>query len=289
MGSDPGGAGLDARAGWLASPYLWLGLAALFLGLALGEACRWALAARRGDNPDAARRSALAIACLALALGAGAGLLVLPPKASLSEALLFPWAAFLALVGACIGLWPRVGLLVAAFIVFVSVGLLFDARRGWVSMSGPVTVGRLYPFARADGRWRCELILYEHDSVPTAQALELASDNAALVVERLDFSGPAKLLSPSAYYRVVGVADASGNFVIRFPARKSLVERLEPLPLASTKSGPRGLLVRHSRLSSAALPLVALDPVYYGFRTRLGLGLGFEASGGYVSSDSTSP
>jgi len=102
--------------------------------------------------------------------------------------------------------------------------------------------------------------------VPTVQRLELKAASAALVVERLELEGPAALVAGPAFYRVVGLSGGPGGDSVSFPARRSLLERVLPLP-EGPEAEARGLLVRRSREASAALPLAALEPVLYSLET----------------------
>ena len=249
-----------------ASPFLWAGLAALFLGLALGEAYHWQRRARRGEEKAAARLSALAAFCLAVALAAGACVLILPEKASLGDPLLPYWAGLALACGLAAGLAPRAAGLPLLGLVLAAALLLVESLAGWLPLAGPTPVARLLPFSVGPDGFSGELEVLERDTVPTVQRLELKAASAALVVERLELAGPAALVAGPAFYRVVGLSGGPGGDSVSFPARRSLLERVLPLP-EGPEAEARGLLVRRSREASAALPLAALEPVLYSLET----------------------
>ncbi|MBL8968499.1 MAG: hypothetical protein JNG85_15955, partial [Spirochaetaceae bacterium] len=263
-----------------ASPFLWGGLAALFLGLALGEALRWIVLARRGAERRAARRSAWAATFLALSLAAAALLLVLPAKADLLEPLLPWWAGALSLAGLAAGLAPRAAGVPLAGLGLAAALLLLDGLAGWLPLRGPGPVARFLPFAATDAGFSGQLEIQERDTVPTLQKLELPLVALALVVERVELAGPAALVAGPRFYRVVGAAGPDGAMAADFPARKNLVDRLAPLP-----EGPggeaRGLFLRRRRETSAAVSLAALEPVVFSFApAKVPGGLVLEARAG---------
>jgi len=262
-------------------PFLWAALAALFLGLAAGQALRGAL--KRGGaagRRKAASRWARSFAFAALAVLSATALLVLPAKSSLLEPSL-PWTAAAAFpLGFLAGLWPLAAGIPAALLVS---GALFLARAslaGWVPFRGPGPVASLLPFERgAEGQLpaacRAELELAERDSMPVAQELLIESDAAGLTVEGLVLRGPAALAAKltrgaSRFYRVAGLATRPGPGP-SFAARPGILDRIaaldpaegwEPGAPAAERASPGELLVRR-RSTSRLAPLLVLEPVRF--------------------------
>lgn len=261
--------------GWLAGPgfrsalarnaYLWAGLAAFLLGFALAQSIRWAIARRKGRARAASRRSAWAVAGLALALLAATALLVLPPKAGLSDGLLPFWGGIFAALGLLAGCRPAIGFPLVILLCALSGAFLVDALVSWLPLAEPLTLARVFPFSESQGRWRAEFIVFQRDSIPAAQGLEIPGGEAGLVVERLELSGPATLVGIGTWYRLAGLADSSGRSLVDFPARLSLLDRIEPLEPGS-RAGPRGALVRRWREASPAIRLSPLQAAYYAFK-----------------------
>jgi len=275
-------ASLVAR-GLVASPWFWGGLAALFLGLAVGlllaraakalrSHVRARIRARRQDGGPglleaaAARRPAVrgfpvaVVVWSSLAILAGAAFLVFPDK---TEAFTWPvlaWSLALAACGLVVGRFPRAG--GAAFLVamFALCGFVWDSTRGYVSFAGPVELARLLPLSGSGGSWLAEFMVHGRDGLPVAQHLEFEGDAAALVVDRLDLLGPATMAGYRHFYRIAGLADSSDRLVVDFHPRRNFVERFRPLDALKAQTA---FLLRRSRVTSAVLPLVALQPLAF--------------------------
>jgi hypothetical protein len=264
-------------------PYLWSALAALLLGLALGQAIRWIATPRRAGIEARVRRersSARALALVGLALLPATALLVFPAKASLQGAALPAWAAAVLAAGLLAGLWPRAaGLPMAA--VALGAFLFLDAGlAGWLPFSGPGPVASLLPYEASGGAagaasFRGELELAERDSVPVVQEIGMASADAALAVESLDLSGPLGLAALLAkgegrFYRVVGLV-GSGAAPELFPPPSGLLGRLAPLgPGEGLEPGaaPERRLAllgffERRRSTSPSSSIVALEPLRF--------------------------
>jgi hypothetical protein len=252
------------RQGLGANAFLWSAFAALFFGFASAEALRWLVARRRGRERAASRRSAAAIAGLSLALLAATALIVLPPKRALLDGALLPWAAIFAALGLVAGLKPAFGAGLTALACALAFGLVADALSGWIPAGEPATLSRLFPFSEEGGRWKGEFIIFKRDSVPTTQGVEFTGEDAGLVVELAELSGPATLVAGGTWYRLVGLADSKGRIMASFPARESLLGRLEPLAPGAI-AGRRGLFLVRRRETSPALKAEALQPMFYSF------------------------
>ncbi len=246
------------------NPYLWTAIGAFFLGAALGQVLRSFRAARLRRARAEARASALALCFLACAVASGAALLVLAPKAALADGLLPYWAGFAALVGLAADLAPRAAGIPLCACALIACFTLASGVAGWLPLSGPCAVARLFPYTVGEGRFLGELELYERDTVPTLQRLELPLERAALVVERLELGGPLALLAGARRYRVVGIAGPEGAIAATFPARVSLLDRLAALP-AATLGEARGPFAVRRREASEALPLTPLEPIVFAF------------------------
>lgn len=255
-----------------ANPYLWSGLVGFFFGLCLAQGLRWVLAhglgaEKRGRKPRRlqARHSVLAVTSMAFVVLSGTAFLIFPEKTGLREALIIPWTVFLAVLGLVLGLWPRLGLVLMTSLILGLGGLMYDALAGWTALESPIALARLLPFSRNGESWNAEFLIFQRDSVPTAQSLEIRAESAALVIERLELKGPASLLGAKRRYRIVGLADAEGRISVAFPARLSVLERLEALP-DGFPAGPRGFLVSRSREGSPSRGMSPLSPIVFSFQ-----------------------
>jgi len=275
-------ASLVAR-GLVASPWFWGGLAAFFLGLVVGMVIarlgrrlrghvRGIIGARRqgggkglleaaSARRPAARGFPVAIVVWAsLAILAGAAFLVFPDKAEAFTWPVLAWSLALAACGLVVGRFPRAG--GAAFLVALLAlcGFVWDSTRGYVSFAGPVELARLLPLSGSGGSWLAEFMVHGRDGLPVAQHLEFEGDAASLVVDRLDLLGPSTMAGYRHFYRIAGLADASGRLVVDFHPRRNFVEGLRPLDALKAQAA---FLLRRSRVTSAALPLVALQPLAF--------------------------
>jgi hypothetical protein len=156
--------------------------------------------------------------------------------------------------------------------VIISLGLawgLDQLMAGWLPLKGEATIARLYPFEVGNKGFTGELELFERDSVPTLQRLELAESELSLVVERLELSGPLTIFAAPANYRVVALAGPTARILVAFPGGEGLADRL--LPLLGEGPAEASLpLLRHSRELSQNLALVASEPVLFGFQPKAG-------------------
>jgi hypothetical protein len=263
-------------------PYLWAALAAIFAGLAAGQALRNAFARGRADKRKRrAGRWARVSALAAIAVLSATGLLVLPAKSSLLEQAL-PWTAAAALaLGFLAGRWPLAAGIPEAALALGAILLVRTALAGWVPFRGAGPVASLLPFERSDtasGRasYRAELELAERDSIPVAQEVLIDSAAAGLVAESLVLSGPAGLAAKltrgaSRFYRVVAIAVSDG-LGPRFSAPPGIFDRiaalgpedgLEPGAPAAERAALRDLFIRR-RATTTLAPLFVLEPVRFG-------------------------
>jgi hypothetical protein len=260
-------------AGGKGSVYLWAGFAALFAGLALGEAIRWLRGTQVWSDtakrvlPKARRRSSslaptLAFIFLSLAVLALTALLVFCPRDFWRTDYFGPWCAFGFLFGLALCLAPRYAGLPALALLLAAELLLLDGLRGWIPLEGNNTIAYYLPLTVTGARCSGELGVYERDGVPTAQRLELAAHEVSLVVDRVELKGPALLMAYPGYYRIVGMVGKDGETVASFQARKSILDFLEPL---KADGSPRGSLVRRWREKSPPAPLLPLSRLEFGF------------------------
>lgn len=273
-------------------PYLWSALAALLLGLALGQALRWASTfTRRARATGKGRksrggRSARALALLGLAFLPATAMLVFPDKASLLDPGLLAWAGIALAIGALAGFWPRAaGLGLAAALIGALVAV--DAGlSGWIDFRGPSRIASILPYELVAGEpgaggrgasFRGELELVERDSVPVAQAVAMGSSEVAVAVESLELRGPLALAAAlvgrgegGRFYRVVGLV-APGAQPLHFPEASALLssiaaiapgEGLEPGAPALRSEALLGLFVRRRGASESAR-LIPLEPARF--------------------------
>jgi hypothetical protein len=252
-----------AWAGILANPWLLAGLAGLLLGLAAGGGIRCLVNARRGKR--VAVRSVLVLVTSSAAILAAAGLLVFPPKAEALSSAVLLWAAVLALAGLVVGFLPRAGGLAFIGLGLACAALLVDATSTWTPLPPGGEAARLLPLSEANGLWSAEFSTVAPGGSVPARHVELRAREAALWIERLDLPGPASIAGPRSYYRVVGIADGKGSLLLGLDARASLLDRLFRLPPTGAFTR-RDALVRRSRELGPSLPLVALEPISFGFR-----------------------
>ncbi|MGA2546717.1 MAG: hypothetical protein ABSF43_09230 [Rectinemataceae bacterium] len=259
-------AGIGAQNGSLgfwANPYLWTSAAAVFFGLAAGQAARAFLPAREGGVRAVrriSRRLARAIAFLSLGILAMAALLVLADKTALvaeitrggivpGAGLLLPWAGFIAVLALVAGLRPLEAGLPLVCVALALLVLVRLALEGWLPLGPPradgyLEIAKFLPYEVGSSSFRGHLELPERDSVSVTQELGLASSSIAISVESLEFVGPlafvveavgafprTKAAEALRFYRVVGIA-APGGIVQAFalPAHVRLLDALLPLP-----------------------------------------------------------
>lgn len=293
--------------GLVSSPWFWGGLAAFFLGLAAGMALARLAGALRGHararsrgegkgllETATARRPAgpgfpaAIIVWASLGILAGAAFLVFPEKAGAFSLPVLAWSCALAACGLVVGRFPRAGGTAFLVVIVALCGFVWDSTRGYVSFSGPVELARLLPLSESDGVWLAEFMVRGKDDFPAARHLEFEGDAAALVVDRLDLLGPSTMADYRRFYRIAGLADSSGRLVVDFHPRRNFVELFRPLDALKAQ---QALLLRRSRVTSAALPLVALQPLAFSLETAEGSGAvmapglsegGQAASGGFV-------
>jgi hypothetical protein len=283
-----------------ADPCLWVGLAAVFAGLACGQALRAFVRIRESPSLAAqrrARRLARAIALFSLVILSMVGLLVVADKAAILEPgggiprILLYWAAGLAFISLLAGFRPLVLGLPLASLCLAAFGLLFLCLEGWLplrSSNGPAEVARLLPYQVGQGSFRGQLEMPERDSVPVVQDLGLASASVGLRVESLSFTGPLRLaanfaamgmgralgpsfLPSSDFHRVVGLSSTGGELRFDSPRHATLLDRIIPLPAGggpAPGSAPESASIlfgaaKRTRCTSEAVTLVTLEPVLF--------------------------
>jgi hypothetical protein len=282
----------------VADPYLWASAAALFIGLAFGQATRAALPGLLRRARAARSRSgriSRAIAFLSLGILGVAALLVFADKSALSAALgqggiLLPWAGVVAAAALLAGRRPLAAGLPLALLVLAALGLLRLGLEGWLPLrpaaaGAPVRLAVLLPYEVGPSSFRGHLELQARDSVPVAQELGLASSAAALSVESLELSGPlnlaagmaGRMASPNfepraSFYRIVGIAGSGGAYLgFAAPAHVRMIDLFLPLA-ADSGIQPGGEAVakaaffgqaRRSRQTSPSAPLAALEPLSF--------------------------
>ncbi len=237
-------------------PYAWATAAALFSGLAAGQAIRCLFPSRASlarTRRAGSRRVARVLILLSLGILALAGLLVLSDKAALAQSMgnaalgagdgggvvagrgaLLPWAAFVAVAALASGLLPLAAGLPAAAVCLAVLCFLRLALAGWLPLSPAPTdrdhkIAYFLPYEVGPSLSRGHFEMPGRDSIPVVRELSLRSDAMALSAESLDLAGPLAFLaslaaSPEAegpgtlrLYRVVGVS-APGGFSEAFPA-----------------------------------------------------------------------
>ncbi len=286
MASEPGFPGLGSAA---ANPWLWAGLAAFFLGLALGQLLgallrqqpgRAGLAARTGRPRSWKGASVRALLLASLALLAVTALLVLPAPASLSWSGLLAWSGLALALGGLAGLLPLpVGLPLIALALASGLALR-SGLSGWTAWEGPGPLARLLPIEVANAGRPGSLVRAELELVAGRGPglIELSFDSAGLAVEALEFRGPLSALallsrldrppSDSAevarFYRVAGLVGPAQSVELPLPGGwpLSILARLGPqeglAPGARSEKASLGGLVMRRRAASA---LRALEPL----------------------------
>lgn len=280
-----------------ANPYLWASAAAAFAGLAAGQALRAFAPIREGALKAARRRprrGARALAFLSLGILCVVGLLVFPAKDGLAMGrgpdVLLAWSGLVFLLAFLAGFQPLVaGLPLALASCALAVALRLSLE-GWLPLrpaasGAPLRFAAFLPYEVGPAASRGHLELLERDSVSVSQDLSLGAAAIALTVERLGLAGPPGFLaelasagspgpaaSPRLYYRVAGVAvPGAPAQPFAAPAHVRLLDLALPLPAGAglepagppaLRSGPLGLCQR-SRSTSAAAPLVALQPLSF--------------------------
>lgn len=256
----------------LANPWAWLGLAAFLLGLSLAEGVLWllALVGKRGGRARSLA-SALAGTALALALLAVVGLLVLPPKPALAGilkaqlVLALTWAGACLVLGGFLALMPR---LAGGLILALGLGLGLAAGPGlgsWLPATPSQDLARLLPLGQGGDTWSCELVLYGKGGENPGSSLDIPSGRVGLVVETLDFSGPASILHPRPLCRARALVAEDGKVLTSFEDRGGLFDLVLPLPPGPGPARVGGLVGR-ARLLSPSPALRVLEPILYGLR-----------------------
>jgi hypothetical protein len=272
-----------------ANPWLWSGLAAFFLGMALGQMAFAALGRiRKGRrSPKAATIRAPIFASIGLA--AGAALLILPPSGALLAPGLSVWSPAVFVLGCLAGFLPRA---VGIPVLVIAVGAVLLARSGlsdWSSYGGRASLARLLPFEiarEASGavhvRSQLDLDLGPGAGSPGQTVIDLPFDSAALCVEGLELRGPLAALavisradrppadagSIARFFRVAGISGPAPA-ALAFPMgggalSRALAGLARLAPGSGFEAGERaessafGGLVVHSRATS---PLQALEPL----------------------------
>lgn len=275
-------------------PWLWIGGAALFLGIALGQTARALVPDRRGKGRPArkkSRRIARAVAYLSLALLCATALLVFPPKAALDPAALTmealaPYAAALGAGGILAGLLPLACGLPIAAISVAGILALGAALEGWTPYRGALTVARLLPYEVGPSSFRGELEIAGPGSGSGSRPVTAAAGAASICVDALELSGPLGLLARAfgpgpmtrsyeparRFYRVAAmVSPGAAAVFMDAPARSKWIDAILPLPEGAGLE-PGGALARSETLAALAVrvrssgparALVALEPVYF--------------------------
>jgi hypothetical protein len=262
----------------LADPWLLSGASAFLAGAALGEGIRWLAAHLRQAERLASRRSARAVAWLALAI-LGAACLVsfaLPLPGGLAA--LLPWIVAAGLSGLLAGLLPFSFGLPLLLVIIAFSALLLGGLGGQLPLRGEGPVASFSVFAAAPGLSSGELLVAERDSATASRLISLPADEAGLVIERLELSGPLGLLAGPRWYRVAGLATRAGeawSMAESFTRGGGFMDLVLPLP----GEGPAAAalpFMRRSREASPLIRLAALSTVEF----RFGAGLVLEAAVG---------
>ncbi len=270
----------------VSEPWLWTGIGALFLGLALGEALLVfrtsgpgnRLAVRLGRPPRASlpRYASLCFVFLSLCGAAMAALLVLCGT-ELGEPLYqLYWSLYCLLLGLFLIVLPRsLGFpllaLSAAFCLLMSLGLagsglLAEPRR--IASFLPLTTGAGYTngeFSPDNAAGLPPLSGAEPaaERVPAAepiQTLELKADRISLAVELLELRGPFRLWG-ARHYRILGFMDSSGAWLLNFGRHWTVFDIIAPVSAGAQNSFTAGLFRRYIEKSPAvaASPLERID------------------------------
>jgi hypothetical protein len=277
-----------------ADPWLWIGAAALFLGVALGQAARAIIPERKKSARSGRRRSrriARAVAFLSLAILFATGILIFSTKDALEPGIfpleaLAPYAAAAGLGGVLAGLFPLAGGLPLAALALASVLAFRAGIDGWTLYREAGTVARLLPYEVGPASFRGELEVAGPGAAAGAHPASAAAGSASICVDALEFSGPlglaARILGPGRgqgwyegsrrFYRVAAlVAPGAAPSFLDPPARQRWVDALLPLPEgaglepggALARSEALGSLATRYRSSGPGRALVALESVYY--------------------------
>ncbi len=292
MDSEPAGA-FGAVA---ADPWLWIGAAAFFFGLALGQALRAVLPARNLTAVTARRRSrriARAVAYLSLSLLFATCILIIPSNDVLDSSVvdmdvLASYAAAIAGAGALAGAFPLAcGLPLLAIAAALALAIR-AALMDWTLYRGPSTVARLLPYEVGDSSFRGELEVLVPGAAVGTKIVSMDSNSASICVDILEFSGPAaltaRILGPEAeqgpytplrrFYRVAAlVSESAAPVFLDPPAHLGWIETVLPLPedaglkpgAAPTRTEAMGSLIVRFRFSGTGNRLSPLQPMYLDF------------------------
>jgi hypothetical protein len=266
-------AGIGAADYAWADPFLWIGTAAVFAGLAAGQALRAFAPAGPGRIHAfrlRSRRIARAIAFLSFGILAVAALFVLADKGGLAGAWasgparlgLLAWSALALAFGIGAGSRPLLLGLPLAGLGLVALGLVRFGLQGWLPIrsdagaASDVEVARLLPYEVGPASFHGQLELPRRDSLPVVQEVGLASSSIGLCVESLELRGPLRLAA------CILLPDARSFATAYSPTQRlyRVVGLVAPGGLASGLAFPAP---RYIRLLDAALPLpasVGLEP-----------------------------
>ena len=247
-------------------PWPWLLVSAFFLGGAASLLAKSALMRSRGRRGRAVARSIVGMLFLALSVLAATGLVVFSGRSLRFDRILLIGGLLALSLGLFSGLFPRafgipLAVVFAAAVAAVAIGIL-----GWIPIAARHAVATLTPFTVTAAGWEGELAVEDRDTVPIAQRLQLPQRDAALVVERLELSGPLAVIGGRERYRIAGIAAMGGDgrpvLVSRFPYRNRILDVL--LPLGEGLSSESSILfARRWREATAPRSLVPLVPQRY--------------------------
>jgi hypothetical protein len=277
-----------------ADPWLWIASAALFFGLALGQALR-ALPPPRSRTQAAARRRsrriARAVAYLSISLLCAACILILPSKKTLDSMLvsmdsLVFYTTLVLGAGTLAGLFPLAGGLSLLAIATILGIMIRTALRDWTVYTGPETVARILAYEVGTSAFRGELEVKGPGAAAGTRFVAMNSNSASICVEKLEFSGPlalpARLLGPGSaegayaplrrFYRVAALVSADAPPVLLEPPSDLVwIDRLLPLPdnagfepgADPVRAGTFGGLLVRFRSAGPAVRLSALQSQYF--------------------------
>jgi|GEM_PF-3137062 len=268
----------------VSEPYLWTGLGALCLGLALGEAllvfrssgAGRRISARFGRRPRAASplNASLCFVFLSAAGASAAALLVFCGAGLGGHLSQLLWSLGCLFLGSCLVALPRIlGFpllaLTAAAALLLNLGLA-----GSTALKEPCLAASFLPLRAGSGsmggEFRTAAALAPLPSGTAAagpgssaagaqrsavQSLDLRSDRISLVVERIALRGPLRLFG-SEHYRIAGFAEPSGGWLVQFRREAGIFDWIAPLGSGSgaSVSALGGLIQRRFEKSPSVGP-----------------------------------
>lgn len=250
MGSDLAAGG----AGWAASA---LG------GLSLGAAAALVLdlLVARGSERKARRRRDLSLVflCLAWAVLCAAVLLIVPPKALLSDRTLWIWAGSWCVLGCLAAVFPGPIGIPLAVLALSLLGLTAAEASAWHALSPGREIARLVPYQADASGAAGDLAVPDRNAVPVLSRVALAGRECSLEARVLDLAGPLGYLFGPRRYKLSRLLDAESSELMTFPLKRG------PLTILIGGKDLRLPWISLRTVRSPVLPLEALRPLSWSF------------------------